>query len=209
MMRDNTLWLFFFLLLIQILISYYSQTFLLTDDLFRLNYGVQMTDHQFENFLESIRKWQWLSYLYIPITLLLRISFSSFCLKAGSFVSETFTSISFWKTCVQAEFVFAAGAVVGLLYTEFFIDLEKVEQLSANPFSLAVLVSNSVPKWSSYFFNTLNIFELSYILFLAYLITKESRKKFLPSLKFVVFTYLPGLALWVLLVSYLSVLFQP
>lgn len=207
--RDKALWLFFFLLLIQFLIAYYSQTFLLNDDLLRLNYSVQMTDHQFENFLESIRKWQWLGYLIIPISLLLRISYSSFCLKAGSFAFETFTSVSFWKICIQAEIIFAVGAVAGLLYTEFFVDVETLEQLSVNPFSLQIFVSDSVPKWSSYFFNTLNIFELSYILFLSYLITEESKMKFLPSLKFVASTYLPGLALWVLLVSYLSVVFQP
>lgn len=207
--RDKALWLFFFLLLIQFLIAYYSQTFLLNDDLLRLNYSVQMTDHQFENFLESIRKWQWLGYLIIPISLLLRISYSSFCLKAGSFAFETFTSVSFWKICIQAEIVFAIGAVAGLLYTEFFVDVETLEQLSVNPFSLQVFVSDTVPKWGSYFFNTLNIFELSYILFLSYLITEESKMKFLPTLKFVASTYLPGLALWVILVSYLSVVFQP
>lgn len=110
---------------------------------------------------------------------------------------------------MQAEIVFAVGAVAGLLYTEFFVDVETMEQLSVNPFSLQVFVSDSLPKWSNYFFNTINVFELGYVLVLAYLIAEESKSKVLPSLKFVASTYLPGLALWVLLVSYLSVVFQP
>ena len=168
-----------------------------------------MSERQFDDYLEFVHKWQWVSYLFIPLALLLRISFTWLCLKAGSFITERFTETSFWKIAIQAEIVFAVGAVAGLLYTEFFVDVETLEQLSVNPFSLQAFVSDSVPKWSSYFFNTLNIFELSYILFLAYLITEESKKKFLPSLKFVASTYLPGITLWVLLVSYLSVVFQP
>jgi hypothetical protein len=85
------------------------------------------------------------------------------------------------------------------------VEVKSLEQLSVNPFSLQVFTGESMPKWSSYFFNTLNVFELGYILFLAYLIMEESKKSFLPSLKFVATTYLPGLALWVLVVSYLFI----
>jgi len=196
------------LLLIQLLITFYSQTFILTDDLYRLIIGSQMTDRQLDDYLEFVHKWQWISYFFIPVALLLRIGFAWVCFKTGSFITERFTNTSFWKICIQAEIVFAVGAVAGLLYTEFFADMESLEQLSVNPFSVQVFLDSSMPAWSRYFFNTLNLFELGYILLLAYLIAAESTKQFLSSLKFVATTYLPGLALWVLLVSYLSVLFQ-
>ena len=168
-----------------------------------------MSESQFEDYLEFAHKWQWVSYLFIPLAILLRISFAWICLKAGSFITERFTETAFWKICIQAEIVFAVGAVAGLLYAEFFVDVETLEQLSVNPFSLQLFFSDSVPKWSSYFFNTINIFEFGYVFALAYLIAKEAKGKVFPSLKFVASTYLPGLALWVLLVSYLSVVFQP
>jgi hypothetical protein len=206
--RQST-FIFISIWFILVLVSFYSQTFILTDDLYRLIAGSQMTDRQFDDYLEFVHKWQWVSYLFIPLALLLRISFAWICLKAGSFISERFTDVAFWKICIQAEVVFAVGAVAGLLYTEFFVDVETLEQLSVNPFSLQVFVSDSVPKWGSYFFNTLNIFELGYVLVLAYLIAEEAKSKVIPSLKFVASTYLPGLTLWVLLVSYLSVVFQP
>lgn len=204
----NSLWLpFLGLLLIQFLIAFYSQTYFLTDDLYRLILGSQMTDRQFEDYLKLVRKWQWVSYLFIPLTLLLRIIFTWICLKAGSFISEQFTDAYFWKICIQAEIIFGVGALAGLLYTEFFVNLDTLEQLSVNPFSIQIFTANSMPTWSSYFFSTLNIFELCYILFLAYLITEETKKKFLPSLKFVASTYLLGLSLWILLISYLLVVF--
>ena len=201
--------LFSGILIVQLLIVIYNQTYLLTDDLYRLIIGAQMTDRQFEDYLNFVHKWQWINYLLIPVALMLRISFAWICLKAGSFISERYDSVSFWNIAIQAEVIFAVGALAGLLYTEFFVEVQSLVQLSVNPFSLHVFTVDSTPKWSSYFFNTLNLFELGYVLFLAYLIMEESKKSFLPSLKFVATTYLPGLALWVLVVSYLSVVFQP
>lgn len=168
-----------------------------------------MSERQFVDYMEFMHKWQWLSYLFIPVALLLRICFTWLCLKAGSFVTDSYTDSSFWKICIQAEIIFAIGSVAGLLYTEFFVDVESIEQLSIKPFSLQVLLSQSVPKWSNYFFNTINLFELGYVLFMAYLLASASKNTFIPSLKFVASTYFPGLALWVLLVTYSSVVFQP
>lgn len=191
------------------LIIYYYQTFVVTSELFYLSLYKTLSVSQIEKIIEYHSKWKLLSFMLVPISILVRASFTWVCLMSGSFISERFTNVFFWKITIQAELVFALGSLTGLLYTEFFMNLESLEQLSENPFSLQVFISDSVPKWSNYMFNTLNIFELGYILFLSYLLAKESKKKFLPSLKFVASTYLPGLALWLLLVSYLSVVFQP
>lgn len=191
------------------LIIYYYQTFVVTSELFYLSLYKTLSVGQIEKIIEYHSKWKLLSFMLVPISILVRASFTWVCLMSGSFISERFTNVFFWKITIQAELVFALGSLTGLLYTEFFMNLESLEQLSENPFSLQVFISDSVPKWSNYMFNTLNIFELGYILFLSYLLAKESKKKFLPSLKFVASTYLPGLALWLLLVSYLSVVFQP
>ncbi len=143
-MRNTTLQYFLCFLIIQLLIAFYSQTYLLTDDLLRFLIGSQMTHRQFEEYLELIRKWQWVSYFLIPIALLLRISFAWLCLKAGSFITEQFTQTSFWKICIQAEIVFAIGAVAGIVYTELFVDVEAIEQLSNNPFSLQIFVFKNI-----------------------------------------------------------------
>jgi hypothetical protein len=201
--------IFFSISIIYFLVAFYNHEFILTDNFINSALGYNLTSNNIKDSIDFVRKWQWISYLFIPLVLLLRITFTWICLKAGSFITDRFTETSFWKIAIQAEIVFAVGAVAGLLYTEFFVNVESLEQLSLNPFSLQVFVSDSVPKWSSYFFNTLNIFELGYVFVLAHLIAEETKNKVLPSLKFVASTYLPGLALWVLLVSYLTVVFQP
>lgn len=201
--------IFFSISIIYFLVAFYNHEFILTDNFINSALGYNLTSNNIKDSIDFVRKWQWISYLFIPLVLLLRITFTWICLKAGSFITDRFTETSFWKIAIQAEIVFAVGAVAGLLYTEFFVNVESLEQLSLNPFSLQVFVSDSVPKWSSYFFNTLNIFELGYVFVLAHLIAEGTKNKVLPSLKFVASTYLPGLALWVLLVSYLTVVFQP
>ena len=197
------------IIFIYLLITYYNQTFIITDELYWNSYGWQLSNKQFNDYLTFSKKWQWVGYLFVPVAIIIRLSFVWICLKVGSFFREDIFSVSFWRICIQAEVVFVVGAVAGLLYSEFFVDIKTLEQLSVNQFSMQAIVSDIAPKWSSYIFNTLNIFEFGYVFVLAYLIKEESKIKFLPSLNFVASTYLPGLALWVLLVSYLSVVFQP
>lgn len=207
--NKSNIYIFFVLCFIVSLINFYSQTYLITDDLYLMVIGGQMTIRQFEDYLLLLRKWQWVGYIAIPIALLLRISFSWFCFKSGSFLTDSFTEVPFWNICIQAELVFIIGAVVTLLYNEFFVDIQSLEQLSTNPFSLNVFAGENFPSWGKYFLNTLNAFEVFYVISLAYLIGTESRKPFRESFKFVSITYLPGLALWIMLVSYLSIFFQP
>lgn len=102
-MNKYSVYIFLSLLIIQLLITFYSQTYLLTDDLYRLILGSQMTDRQFEDYLEFVRKWQWVSYLFIPLALLLRITFTWICLKAGSFITDRFTETSFWKIAIKGS----------------------------------------------------------------------------------------------------------
>ncbi len=88
------------LLLIHLFVNYYNQTYILTDNLYRLIIGAQMSEHQFNDYMNFVHKWKWLSYLFIPFVLLLRISFVLLCLKIGSFVTEQYTQIPFWKICI-------------------------------------------------------------------------------------------------------------
>lgn len=210
MLRKKSSLIFFVgLVLILILVSFYNNNFIYNDAFYRNIFLPYRSISQINELVITINKWNWIGYFFIPLILILKIFFIWVCLKAGSIITETFTQIPFWKICIQAEIVFAIGAVAGILHSEFFADLQTLEQISLNPFSLHIFVFRSVPLWSHYLFSTINLFELAYVLFLAYIIADESKKAFLPSLKFVASTYLPGLALWVLLVSYLSVVFQP
>jgi hypothetical protein len=47
--------LFIFILLLQLATAYYSQQFLLTDELYRLLFGKQMNDHQFNDFCSLLK----------------------------------------------------------------------------------------------------------------------------------------------------------
>lgn len=106
--------IFFAISIIYLLVAYYYHEFILTDNFINSTLGYNMTGKYIKDSIDFVRKWQWVSYLFIPFVLLLRISFAWICLKAGSFISEKFTEAAFWKICIQAEIVFAVGAVAGL-----------------------------------------------------------------------------------------------
>jgi hypothetical protein len=119
-MRFSIWFIFLGVVIIQFLVSFYSQNYLFTDELYRALLGSKMTNLQFEDYLKFIHNWRWVGYLLIPLGLLLRITFIWSCLKIGSFITEQFTVASFWRICVQAEIIFLIGSLAGLLYNKLY-----------------------------------------------------------------------------------------
>lgn len=195
----------FFLYLLAV---YYQQNFILTEHLYYRSFSNKLTEEQIQRMFKSSTKWDILAYLIIPIPIILRATYTWFCLRVGSFIKEKFSASNFWNICIQGELIFALGVVSILLYSEFFSNIKTIDQLTIHPFSVQAFVVRTIPAWSNYFFYTLNLFELLYILFIAYLLAKESKINFFDCLKFVTISYLPGLLIWILFVSYLSVIFQ-
>jgi hypothetical protein len=140
--------------------------------------------------------------------ILLRISFTWICLKFGSFFIEDFSQAPIWKISLWGEVIFAIGAVVVTFYSDFISRPTTLEQISVNPFSLMAILGKGMPKWSQYFFNTINLFEIIYVFSLAYFLSKKASKSFQKSIIFVASTYLPGITVWILVITYISILFN-
>lgn len=200
---------FFVFCLVQIVIAFYSQNYLFTDEFYRIAFTAQMSDRQIEDYIDFSRKWQWLRYAFVPIALLIRITFGWLLLTLASFISGKFSAINLWRLCVQAELIFAIGGVLTLVYFELFAQAQSIEQFSVVPFSLSMLLDSGIPRWSSYLTNTINLFEVGYVLYLGSLLASASGHTYQSSLRFVASGYLPGLAIWIVVVTYLLVVLNP
>ena len=189
------------------LLTFSTNYLFLSEALFYLSFGEQLAVDRIAKMIEMSQKWEWLGYIFIPIIVLIRVSFTAICLYIGCFLANS--PIQFrelFKVALLADFVFVLAGIAKLVILIFFRDVSKLEDLQFQPLSfLELFPRNSVDKLFVYPFSLLSVFELLYWLVLAWLLSGLLEKPFDSALKRVASSYGIGLLLWVLFVMFLTV----
>jgi hypothetical protein len=199
---------------ILIIISFYlflqiiSDYLLYSDDLIYDFLGDQLSYERIYDILNDTKKWKWATYLIIPLYLVIKFFFVTFCLSVGGLLiglEDGFKKL--FSITINAEFVLLIPFVIKLTWFSLFntnydlADLQNFSPLSV----LSLFNQKEIESWMIYPLQLLNIFELLYWLTLSYQLKKITRKTFLGNFEFVASTYGVGLLLWVVFVIFLIV----
>lgn len=205
-MKINTL-SFLFIALLMFAFSFFSSILLKTDKLLLNSLAEQITSEQLDDVLHFSKKWQWLSYVLIPILLLLKVAVIALILDLGCFFfNKDIKYKKLFNIVVKAEFVFLLVIVFKTIWFYFFKtdytfeDLQYFYPLSA----LNIVGYEGVKSWLIYPFQVLNLFELAYWFILAYLLGKELGDAKDKSLSIVLSSYGTSLLIWVVGVVFLT-----
>jgi hypothetical protein len=201
-------WKFFLLLIgLFVLLTFSINYLFLSEGIFYQSFGEQLAVDRIDKLFKMSQKWEWLGYIFIPIIVLIRVSFTAICLYIGCFLTNS--QIRFrelFKVALLADFVFVLARIAKLVILIFFRDVGKLEDLQFQPLSfLELFPKNTVDKLFIYPFSLLSIFELLYWLALAWLLSGLLEKPFDNALVRVASSYGTGLLLWVLFVMFLTV----
>ena len=169
---------------------------------------------QINEYLNFQKKWEWFSYLIIPILLLIKMSIIASIIYIGAFFHSkakvTFKQL--FNAVVKAEFVFLGVGVLKIIWFYFFQtnytleDLQYFYPLSA----LNIVGYKGLESWFIYPLQVLNLFELAYWLLLAYFIgklaftEKDKGKPMDLGFKIVASSYGSALLLWVVVVMFFT-----
>lgn len=166
-----------------------------------------LTLQEINRYFEFQKKWHWLTYFYIPIILLIKTSIIATILYVGLFLnSQDLKFKQIWNIALNADFIFLLVPIIKTLWFLFFqpgynlIDVQNFYPLSA----LNIVGYKNLETWFIYPFQVLNLFELSYIIYLAYQIGKITSTNADYGLKIVGLSYIPSLALWVATVMFFT-----
>lgn len=199
--------LIIFLIGLSVLTLFAVNYLFLYEDIFYQSFGEKLTTERIAKMIEFSYKWQWFGYIFTPINVLIRVSFTTICLYIGYFLANL--KIIFkdlFKVALLSDFVFVAAGLAKLVILIFFNEVNTLDDLQFQPLSLMQLFDkDSVDILFVYPFSLLNVFEVLYWLVLAWLLTGVVEKPFGSSLKTVATLYGTGLALWVLFVMFLTV----
>ena len=205
---------FILITLLSFFLGILSNSILKFEILFINSLSEILTQNQIEEYLNFKKKWQLLSYLIIPILLLIKMSIIASIIYIGAFfyskAKVTFKQL--FNAVVKAEFVFLGVGVLKIVWFYFFQtnytleDLQYFYPLSA----LNIVGYKGLEAWFIYPLQVLNLFELAYWLLLSYFVgklaftEKDKGKPMDLGFKIVASSYGSALLLWVVVVMFFT-----
>ncbi len=168
----------------------------------------KLTQDQIKGIINIQEKWQWISYVAIPLLFLLKIYLIASVLFIGTFffskINLTFKQLK--NVVIKSEFIFLIVSFTKVVWFYFFqtnYTLEDIQfffPLSA----LNIIGYKGVDTWLLYPLQTLNLFEVAYIIYLSYQIGYLTKTNADYGLKIVGYSYVPALLLWVTVVMFFT-----
>lgn len=204
---SNTVLLFLVFSIFSILIIYIYNNLLDINNFLFTNQIEQLSAEKINTIIENKKKWAWLSYIFIPIVFLIKWCFVTTPLYIGAILFNKELSFKqIFSTVIFAEIVFLFLGLTKIIWLFFHKDGLTFEYFSSfTPLSLLNFFDiKYINKIFIYPLQTLNLFELVYWFLLAHLLSKELGFSFGKSLEFVLSTYVVGLFVWIIFVTFLT-----
>jgi len=201
--------LFSGVVLTNLLILFLSQTALINEIVFFNTYSEQLTYERAMEVFARMKSITWVSYLVTPVLLLLKFSAISVLLFIGVFFSDLHKEITLgkiFKVVIASETVFIVVSIIKLLWFIFFAGNYTLDDMSFfYPLSLLNFFNQSeVASYWVYPLQTVNVFQLIYILLLAMGLSRVSSIKKEKADRVVIATYVPAIAVWAALIMFLT-----
>ena len=157
-----------------------------------------------QNYMDSQKKWWWVSYAVTPVLIGIKILLVAFCLNFVKIISEKLEDVQFrdiLTVVLIAEFVFVIAGFYKF-FNFYLIDTDYTLETLQTYYPLSLInykEAISTEKWLAYPLQLVNVFELMYWGILAWGIWELADKKisYQRSLGYVALTYGIGLLFWV------------
>ncbi len=204
--ESNKLELFILLSLLYLLSAILINEYVLNDELYYRSLGSQLSLPVIDELIRFRNKWQWISYLGIPVILAIKFLIVSTFLSMGAIVAGhklTFRQIFAMAMVAESVYLSANLITTGNILLS---DIKSLEDLNLSLFSLASLVSES--NIEQYFYvplQSISIFLIIYILYLSYCYRIITGFPFRQSLILILSTYGTAFVMWTILIMYLLI----
>ena len=209
-MIKNNFYIFLIVLFAHIFILYFTSYFLEINskiiDFLAKDYPSSVV----QNYMESQKKWWWVSYVTTPVLIGIKVLLVAFCLNFVKIISEKLEDVKFrdiLTVVLIAEFVFIIAGFYKF-FNFYLIDTDYTLETLQTYYPLSLInykEAISTEKWLAYPLQLANVFELMYWGVLAWGIWQLADKKisYQRSLGYVALTYGVGLLFWVGVVCFL------
>jgi len=205
----RTWYLFLALCLSYFVLSWLTNTMLLTENVYYNTFSEQLSLEQIETFTNLQSRYAFLGYGLIFPSLLLKVTYTVIWLAvAAVLIDWDFSFGDMFKVALIAEFVFLAGTVIQFIWCLLFLDVNVLAEVAGfYPLSLLNFFdATQLEPWLVYPLRTLNLFEVAYCFFLIHLLSNLLKRSFKATAGLVFGAYGGGLLIWLLLAMFVNVM---
>ena len=202
--------LFVFIILGNLILTWLSKSVLINEIVFYNAYSEQLTYDRARQLYEGFQNISWVSYILSPLILLIKFSLVSLVLYIGIILNNLQYKVSLgsvFKIVLASDIVFLLASLSKFLWFYLFAGNYNLNDISFfYPLSLInIFKADEIEKIWVYPLQTVNAFHLVYLLLLSYGLTNVCKMAKSDSDKIVLLSYLPGLILWVTLITFISI----
>lgn len=190
-----------------ILLNHLSEALLVSDDLFIEYFSEQLSYDRIVSLLEKQKKYFWMSYIFVPLILLIKITYSSCSIYSGYFVKNIKISFNtIFYGALLSEPVFLLPKLIKFFWFLFDDQYDLIEYRYFHPFSLLNLIEvKNIMAWYIYPLQLINLFEVFYCISIAWILNKVLVVGFIKTLKIVSISYGLGMLLYIVSILFLVV----
>jgi hypothetical protein len=206
----NRLYLFAGIVAANLLLIWLSRSLLINEIVFYNTYSEQLTYERSIQLFERMNNMAWITYIFTPVILLIKFSVVSLLIYTGIIfcnIEDRVSLGSVFKVVIASEVVFVFGSLLKFLWFILFGGNYDLNDLGFfYPLSIINFFNPSeVSKVWIYPLQTINLFHIGYIISISVGINKVCSIETSKSEKAVLVSYLPGLALWISLMMFLTI----
>lgn len=199
---------FILLVLITFLISFIIQEFILTSQIIE-EYFLDVLNISFAYELVEFRnKWDWLNYLLMPIIFILKFILISGWILSGTILYGYKLSFkSIYNAVLVSEFVWLIPSIILVIWFGLFdSDYSFTDVQYFRPMSLLSLFSiSSLDNWLIIPLQSINIFQVLYLLVLTFILKDTLNKGFKETLTFTFPVYLSAVLSWIIFITFINI----
>ena len=159
--------------------------------------------------LEKFQNIRWISYFFVPLSIVLRLLLVSLCFFIGSFLIPGMSGFTFseWFTISMKAHVI--WVINNISYCIESVQSSSLQSVVINKYTSLLFLTgdNNIEKWISLPLVSINIFEIVYWIFLAILVSKLAGTKVSTSFRFVMSSYGVGFMFYIVLLMFLMLYF--
>ena len=202
--------LFSGIVILNLLIILLSQIALINEIVFYNTYSEQLTYDRAMEVFNKMKSFAWVSYIITPILMLLKFSTISVLIYIGVFFNDFHKELTLgkiFKVVIISELVFITASITKLLWFIFFAGNYTLDDMGFfYPLSLInVFHRSEVASYWIYPLQTVNIFQVLYILIMVLGLSRVGSLKKEVADRIVLGTYVPAIAIWIALIMFLTI----